>query len=260
MNCTLIQHIINSNLIIKMSENKKSNYDKYCAGLIICTGLGLSLFGIILMIFSGLRYYDYNNLEQTVCNVTRIDYPTEPYSNNTANWIKCRCYHKPCKQIYGYSNKPCPVFYTVLEDNTSSRIYQMYGYGNKCNKIVAPWYSYVPQHPCTVKSDCNCGTNSTNKYLDFAQEVYDDNIDKTITCYIDPQTGYIYADAQYDNTSMIIGFIVFLIGALCIISLTIISFREKQKELEMARINKTTIVNHLYEDDIDGLEYDEQLA
>lgn len=243
-----------------MSETKKTNRNKCCEYICIGGGLIVTMFGIILILFAGLRYNDVMNLEKTECNVTSIDYPTVPYSNNTADWVKCQCRKGPCKQTYAYSNKPCPVFYTELDGNTSSRIYQMYGYEKKCNKIVAPWYSYVPQHRCTVSSQCDCGSGNTERYLEFAQKIYDDNIDQLITCYIDQNTGYVYANKTYDNTSLIVGFCIFMLGAFVVIIQLLISMRENRKLMEMEKVRKNTVINHLYEDDINDLEYDEQLA
>lgn len=233
---------------IKQSESRN---DEYCGYLFSAFGVLIGIFAIILIIFAGIRYNEFSNLEKTTCNVIDIAYPTVSYSNSSDNWVKCMCKHGPCNKVYAYSYKPCPILYTNLEENKTSQIYQTFGYGKKCNKIVAPWYSYSPQQRCSIKSFCDCGTNNTERYLEFAQNVYNEYYHQNIVCYIDPKTNNIYMNKQYDYTSTIIGFVVLTLCIACVFLQQLLLIRKNRRKQEMNKVNQYVVINHLYKNELD---------
>jgi uncharacterized membrane protein len=81
----------------------------------------------------------YYNLDQGMCNVTKVEYPESlPTTNNTDNWLRCNCGLKcrswtPCIKIYVNNDDDF-----VLNDHSSSKLCTFYDSGclNSDNVVV----------------------------------------------------------------------------------------------------------------------------
>ena len=94
--------------------SKQDRNPEYSEGCVVCTFLWTFLAMILFIIFVAIPVANYENLHQTTCNVTRVDYPTTlppvDYETDTVedsdrDWTECDCGRHcmswtPCIRIY----------------------------------------------------------------------------------------------------------------------------------------------------------------
>ena len=104
------------NLDVDIEVNNPSSYrnSQSSEGCILCTFLWTFLSIMLFIIFVAIPVANYENLHQTTCNVTRVDYPTTlpaaDYETDTVedserDWTECDCGRHcmswtPCIRIY----------------------------------------------------------------------------------------------------------------------------------------------------------------
>ena len=104
----------NVDVDVEANTSKNSRNAQFSEGCILCTFLWTFLSIMLFIILVIMPVVNYELLQETTCNVTRVDYPTtlptvdyevETAEVNDQDWVECDCGRRcmswtPCIRIY----------------------------------------------------------------------------------------------------------------------------------------------------------------
>lgn len=136
------------------------------------------------------------NLDDEICYIERIEYPTVEPSVNSDNWLECSC-GSNCDSF-----KPCIKIFTNLSD-----------------EIYMTQSVYKSASPCTFYTEerCNETIDFTN-YLQSSIQTYNEHINKTIDCYQSDDgmiDGIFFENDVKYTVLIIISVVMFIILLVC---------------------------------------------
>jgi hypothetical protein len=171
--------------------------DRCCLCIIfmcLCIVIVIPIFIVIL-----LMTINNFNLEDHMCEITRVDYPTAlPTFNNYNNWAVCEC------ETDSHAWGPTVSIYTNISEHV----------------VHYSLKTYSEQQYTFFNSSCLNGEDVryTQIYMENAQNIAKEYINSTIPCYyIETNSSvYLYKDTNLSaliSSSVILGcFVLILIG------------------------------------------------
>ena len=182
----------------KKTEKKDMSQVKGCYYCMLFTS-------IIVFIGCVVPLSDYNDYKENICNITRIEYPTQlPTENNTEGWTKCDC------------GRYCMAWTTCIKLYSSV----------KPDLVIMD--EYDRNEECTFVDDkCPDGENlmyATGK-LTEVPGIIDEYYNNEVTCYYDNNIKTIFLEKDYSDLLIILPSI--FVGIMVIIGICICYYERK---------------------------------
>ena len=140
------------------------NVDKFYT-IKFCIILCIFFLSLLSFIIIGVPYINSSSYKENTCFIDRIEYPKNiPTLENHTNWIQCDCGQRCISWI------PCIKIYSNI---SSEFIRQNY---------------YYPNSLCSFSNNCiyEETPQTINAYLNNSLKIYDQYINKNISCFYDP--------------------------------------------------------------------------
>lgn len=165
------------------SKKRQTLYLNIMAKCIGCYYLMLGI-SILVFIVCVTPLSNYNNYKENICNITKIEYPTQlPTENNTDGWKKCDCGNKcmawtTCIKLYS-SIKPDLI------------IMHEYDRNEECTFI---------DNECPNGEDLRYATGKLSEISEIVNEYYNNEV----KCYYDKDIKTIYLEKDYSDLLIIL--------------------------------------------------------